>query len=227
MSTVDREMILAPLADGQQMHRAEFHERYEAMPPDTRAELIGGVVVMGSPLGYRHGRKDINAGTWLNLYKFRTPGVEALHNASAALDDLGEPQPDVTLRILPEYGGQSHNLGKIIGGAPELVVEVADSSRAIDLGAKRLDYERAGVLEYVVIALDPEEVFWHVRRDGRLVRVEPDADGLYRSAVFPGLWLDPRALLADDGRALVEVLERGLATPEHAAFVADLAGRAR
>src|SRR5262249_2389194 len=150
----------------------------------------------------------IRAGTWLDLYEIRTPGVEALQNVSTALDELGEPQPDVSLRILPEYGGQSHNAGKIIGGAPELVVEVADASRLIDLGAKRVDYERTGVREYIVVALDPDEVFWHVRREDRLVRIPSDADGLYRSECFPGLWLDPRALLADDGAALIATLER-------------------
>ena len=181
---------------------------------------------MTGPVGYRHGKNDINAGTWLNLYQFRTPGVQALQNASTALDDLGEPQPDVSLRILPEYGGQSHNLGNIVGGAPELVVEVSASSRAIDLGAKLADYERAGVLEYVVFALDPDEVFWYARRGDRLVRLPPDADGLFRSERFPGLWLDPQALFADDGPALIAALERGLVTPEHRAFVAQLAANA-
>ena len=226
MSTVERKLTLAPLVAGQRLRQAEFHARYEAMPPGTRAELIGGVVVMPSPRGYRHGERDTTAGTWLKLYKFRTPGVQVLGNASTALDDLGELQPDVSLRILSEYGGQSRTLGKIIAGAPELVVEVADTSRTIDLGAKLTDYERAGVQEYIVIALDPDEVLWHQRRDGRLVRVPEDADGWYRSRCFPGLWLDPRALLSDNGPALIAALEQGLATPEHAAFVARLADHA-
>jgi hypothetical protein len=59
--------------------------------------------------------------------------------------------------------------------------------------------------------------------EGRLVDVSPDADGLYRSRVFPGLWLDPAALLARDRRRLRAVLDQRLATPEHTAFVAKLA----
>ena len=58
------------------------------------------------------------------------------------------------------------------------------------------------------------------------VRVPEDADGLYRSRCIPGLWLDPRALLAYNGPALIAALEQGLATAEHAAFVARLAGQA-
>ena len=53
----------------------------------------------------------------------------------------------------------------------------------------------------------------------------PDGDGLYRSAFLPGLWLDPRALARGDTRRLREVVVQGLATPEHAAFVAERTGR--
>ena len=225
MSTTDRRTNASPLVDGQRLHRAEFHARYEAMPPETRAELIGGVVhIMTSPVGHPHGTTHAIVVTWLTLYWFRTPGVEVADNTSTALDELGEPQPDALMRILPSRGGQTHDFGNIIGGGPELVVEVAASWRAIDLGAKRADYERAGVLEYLVVTLAPDDVFWHARREGRLVRVPPDPDGLYRSEAFPGLWLDPVALLADDGPALVAALEGGLATEGHAAFVARLAG---
>jgi Uma2 family endonuclease len=182
MSTIDRSKTAAPLlVAGQRLKQAEFHCRYEAMPPGTRAELIGGVVYMPSPVGRHHGRVSAHVATWLNLYRSRTPGVEVCNNTSTALDDLGEPQPDALLRIAPECGGQTHNAGNLIGGAPELVIEVADTSRNIDLGSKLSDYQGAGVLEYVVVASDPDEVIWHVRRADRFLRVPPDADGVYRS----------------------------------------------
>ncbi len=41
--------------------------------------------------------------------------------------------------------------------------------------------------------------------------------------MFPGLWLDPIALLEGDMRWLRSVVDQGCATPEHAAFVARLA----
>jgi len=40
---------------------------------------------------------------------------------------------------------------------------------------------------------------------------------------FPGLWIDRDGLLARDYRRLMDVLERGLATSEHVAFVERLA----
>jgi Uma2 family endonuclease len=124
---------------------------------------------------------------------------------------------------LPEYGGQTRVEDNIIAGAPELVIEIAGSSRAIDRGDKLADYEQAGTKEYVVAALDPVEVYWFIRRGDRFEHRQPDPDGLYRSEVFPGLWLDPRALLADNLTGLLATLERGRASPEHADFVAQLA----
>src|SRR3954453_2176792 len=106
MSTVDRTKS-PPLEAGQRLDRATFHARYEAMPPGTRAELIGGVVYMPSPLSLSHGNFDGLVTPWLPLYRRATPGVQAASNASVLLDDLGEPQPDNLLRILPEFGGQS------------------------------------------------------------------------------------------------------------------------
>ena len=214
-----------PLIAGQRLRQGVFHDRYEAMPPGVRAELIGGVVDMPSPVGDGHSAVHTNAVGWIWLYSSRTPGVDGGDDASTVLDDLAEVQPDVLLRIKPEKGGQTRKLGNYIGGAPELVIEVANTSRATDLGPKLADYERAGALEYIVFAIDPDEVYWHVRQGDRLVRIHPDPDGLYRSKTFPGLWLDPVALFFDDRPRLIAVLERGFATEEHAAFVAMLEGR--
>ena len=58
------------------------------------------------------------------------------------------------------------------------------------------------------------------------MRLPLDESGLYRSKVFPGLWLDPAALIRGDTPAMQAALQRGLASPEHADFVARLkAGR--
>jgi Uma2 family endonuclease len=215
------------LAEGQRLSQAEFHRRYEAMPPETRAELVGGIVYMSSPMTADHGESTPDVTIWLGLYRRRTPGVRQADGATLMLGDYGEPQPDALLRIDPEHGGSCYaNEENYLTGPPELIVEVAKSSRPIDLGAKRDDYERAGVREYVVVAITTDEIHWHVRRDDKLVRISPDADGIYRSSVFPGLWLDPGALLRGDLDGLIAMLERGLATSEHAAFVARLADTA-
>ena len=87
----------------------------------------------------------------------------------------------------------------------------------------RLRGWRAGVQEYIVRALGPDEVLWFRRAEGALDRVAPDADGLYRSSAFPGLWLDPNAALADDTKGLKRAVDRGLTSPEYAEFLVRLA----
>jgi hypothetical protein len=108
------------------------------------------------------------------------------------------------------------------------VVEVATSSESYDLHDKKDDYERAGGEEYLVVILRQEKVLWYRSESGRFVEL-PGAGGILRSAVFPGLWLDPSALLRLDGARLREVLHQGLASDEHASdeharFVEKLAG---
>ena len=47
-----------------------------------------------------------------------------------------EPQPDVLLRILSEYGGRTQTDRRFVEGVPELLVELANASRYTDLGPK-------------------------------------------------------------------------------------------
>ncbi len=218
-----RASAATPLVEGQRLDQATFHERYELMPPETRAELINGVVYMPSPVGPEHGRSVVPVLVWLSYYQENTPGVDVLDNASTALDNNREPQPDAQLRILPEYGGRSQTTRRFVRGVPELIAEVSHTSRYTDLGPKFDDYERVGVLEYVVRALEPDELLWFVLRDGQLAELPADPNGIIRSRTFPGLWLDPRALLEGDNRRLRQVLDQGLATEEHGAFVERLA----
>src|SRR5262249_24588697 len=110
-------------------------------------------------------------------------------------------------------------------GPPELIVEVASSSESIDLHAKRRDYERAGVLEYVVVVLRQRAVRWFVLQDGAYREVEADTSGLFKSRIFPGLWLDAPALLQHDVRQVMATLQQGVETSEHAAFVQQLQAR--
>ena len=229
MSTAERWSPddIPQLEAGQRLRQAEFMRRYERTPPGFTAELIGGIVHVPSPVSLAHGRPSNHVSTWLGNYEARTPGVEGLADVTTLMDELGVPQPDAQLRILPEYGGQTRDQGGYVGGAPELVAEVAKSSWKIDLGPKKADYERAGVKEYIVVTRAPDEVHWYVRRGQKLVAMRRDRDGLYQSKVFPGLWLDPAALLKGDLAGVLAALERGLASPEHAAFVATLAAAGR
>jgi Uma2 family endonuclease len=230
MSTVKRRssQVLPPLEDGQRLDQSTFHARYEAMPPETRAELIGGVVRMPSPMRNDHGGTSRVLSYWLGHYQRFTPGVCGADNVTAILGIFGEPQPDCILRIPEAWGGLSRiNEEGYVIGPPEMVVEVAHSSRWTDLGDKKKDYRHAGVPEYVVIELDPNRVHWFLLGKGRYVKNPPGRDGVFRSTGFPGLWLDPKALFAGDLDRLIAALDQGLATPEHADFAARLTGLGR
>jgi Uma2 family endonuclease len=210
------------LHSGDHMTREEFHRIYEQMPEDFKAELIGGIVYVASPLKYGHGSSHMPLSTLFYLYQGSTPGVDSGDNTTVQLGRRNEPQPDLHMRIVEECGGQTHlTSDDYIAGAPELVAEIALSSRSLDLHGKKRDYRQCGVLEYLVLSLHENKLRWFdLPADQEL---HPDADDVYRIRTFPGLWIQGEALLANDCQRLIATLQQGLATPEHTAFVQKLA----
>lgn len=219
------EQEVPPLVPGDFLSRDEFLRRWEAMPHLKFAELIRGVVYMPSPLSRKHGGADLKVAAWLGVYMAATPGCEGLCNATWLMGEDESPQPDTSLRILPECGGQSRTKGRYAAGAPEFLAEVCLSSTSYDLHQKLEVYQEAGVCEYLAVLMREREVRWHQRIDNRFEVIPVPADGVYRSMVFPGLWLDAAALLADDLARVLSVLQDGIRTPEHQQFVEQLAAR--
>src|SRR5262249_9825016 len=214
------------LCNGDRMSQPEFHRRYEQYPEDVKFELVGGIVYMAAALRRPHGDFHFLLTTVFGLYQVGTPGVRGSDNATVILGEESEPQPDLDLRILEEYGGQSRvNEQEYLEGAPELIAEVAYSSRAIDLNQKREDYQKAGVREYLVLNLEDREVRWFRFPSGD--EIQPTRDGVLRSEVFPGLWLHVQALLDQDGAKLMETVQKGLASRAHGSFVRRLASQGR
>jgi Uma2 family endonuclease len=213
---------LPPLENGDRLSRPEFERRYEAMPHLKKAELIEGVVYVGSPVRYtQHGQPNFVIDLWLGTYCVATPGTMGAGNSTVRLDLDNEPQPDVILRI-EQAGRSSISPDGYVEGAPELVVEIAASSASYDLHDKLRAYRRNGVQEYLVWRVLDRELDWFILREGAYERLTRDDAGVLRSEVFPGLWLSAPALLAGDMAAVLATLQNGLASPEHAAFVAHL-----
>jgi Uma2 family endonuclease len=211
-----------PLRHGDRLDRLEFERRYEAMPHVNKAELIEGVVYMPSPVAFEsHGEEHAHLMGWLFNYRAQTPGVRVGDNSTVRLDMGNEPQPDALLLRDPARGGRTRIVGRYIEGGPELAAEVAASSVSIDRNAKLQAYQRNGVQEYVLWRVEDGAVDWF-RLRGTQYEHLPTSGGIIRSEVFPGLWLDTQALLAADLPRLIAVLQQGLASPEHAAFVTEL-----
>jgi Uma2 family endonuclease len=216
---------IPPLIEGDSLTSDEFLRRWEQMPDLKRAELIDRIVYIPSPVSLGHGDHEMFLGNWLGFYSMVTPGCRPSMEGTWLMGERQTPQPDITLRILPEFGGQSKVVGQFPSGAPELIVEVAVSSYARDFGAKKRLYERMGVREYMIAVPREEKLVSFALASGGFQTLEVDANGVFRSVCFPGLWLDTKALWDLDLQRMNLMLQQGLATAAHADFAAQLAAR--
>ena len=213
----------ALLAPGDRMSRDEFLARWYQMPSLKFAELIDGLVYMPSPLSVQHGDWDNLAGFLMRSYANKTPVCKATSQPTCLMLD-SSPQPDCVLRIRPEFGGLTRIEGKLLAGRPELAVEICVSSRSYDLGPKLDLYRRAGVPEYLAVIVEDKRFEWRVLTRGSYRLMKPTAQGIFRSRIFPGLWIDEAAFWRDDSDRLLAVLNQGLASPEHRRFLESFAG---
>jgi Uma2 family endonuclease len=232
MSTVEHQspvvpgpiVIVPPLRHGDRLTREEFERRYAAMPHVKKAELIEGIVFMPSPARFdHHGEPQDDLITWIGYYRSKTPGVRSGGNATTRLAADSEPQPDELL-LLPQHAGGSAMIDEDghVSGPPDLICEVAASSKRTDLGPKKKAYCRFGVREYLVWRVNDHEIDWFELHKGKYKSMPKRDDGLLCSKVFPGLWLDVNALIAGDLPRVFAAIDRGTSTDEHAAFVRRL-----
>lgn len=211
---------LPVLQPGDSLTRDEFERRYHRMKNVKKAELIEGIVYMPSPVrAKKHARPHSLLNTVVGIYESDTPGVLAFNNGTVRLDLENEPQPDLAVVIDHDKGGQSRiSADDYVEGAPELCIEIAASTAAYDLHQKKRAYRRNGVREYLVwLTEDRCILFWELK-EGDYCEIAPDADGILKSRVFPGLWLDTAALLAGNLKQALNVVQQGVASAEHAAF---------
>lgn len=223
LEIIKSSITILPLENGDRLTRQEFEIRYENMPLLKKAELIEGIVYMGSPLRINlHGEPHAHIMLWLGFYKTFTPHLQLGDNSTVRLDQENEPQPDALLRI--KKGGQSLiSEDDYVEGAPELIVEIAASTVSIDLHDKLRAYRRNQVQEYLVWRVYDHQFDWFRLREGKYIKLEPDQDGIIKSEIYPGLWLDVNALMEGNLAKVLEVLQQGIATKDHQDFVDNLA----
>jgi len=130
----------------------DYHRMVAAciLSEEARVELIDGEVVEMSPVGSRHvacvNRLD-------DLLHERLPRGSAIVQVQSpvALGEHSEPEPDITvLRYRADYYADA------LSGPADvlLLIEVADSSLAIDRRVKLPLYARAGIPEVWIVDLD-------------------------------------------------------------------------
>ncbi len=191
------------LESGDHLTREEFHRRYSERPDIKRAELVEGVVYVGSRVRFdRHGQPHGLVVAWLFTYAAGVPGLLVGNNATVFLDGRNEYQPDAFL-WRAEPGGPQLSPDGYIEGAPRLVVEVAASSVSYDLHEKKEAYRRNGVREYLVWRTIDGALDWFELRDGEYVLRESDAEGMIESVQFSGLRLHVPSLLSGDAAGVL------------------------
>ncbi len=183
------EVLLAPVEPRRMTRQLVTYEEFLAWADeDTLAEWIDGEVVMYSPASDRH--QDISGFLESALRSFvelRQLGIVRSAPFQMKLAQSGR-EPDLLFVA-------KTNLGRLketyLDGPADLVVEiVSPESVGRDRGVKFYEYEQAGIPEYWLI--DPQTKraeFYQLTAANQYRLMQPDPEGIYRSAVLPDLWL--------------------------------------
>jgi len=151
--------------------------------PGDPVELLGGQMVVAEPQGSRHfatlrATQEALREAFGDRWEIRGQGP-------IALDDESEPEPD--LAVVP---GTFRDYRAAHRSSPSLVVEVSETSLALDRAHKGSLYARAGLVDYWIVNLPERRL--EVYRDP-----EPDATApfgwRYRSVTILESGLEPGA----------------------------------
>ena len=141
-----------------------------AFEAHAKSELIDGDIYLMSAQFARHARIKTRLAFELgSAMRALNSELEALVEVSIRASDHDMPEPDITLTSW--RGDRDVPVATVA-----LVVEVADTTLADDLGRKLALYARAGVPEYWVVDVEGARV---------IVHHQPTGDGFARHAEVP------------------------------------------
>lgn len=138
-------------------------DRAGAFHAAGKTELVDGFVYRMSPQFRPHGfAKDELAYRLRRALESMGSSIHVATEQSVDLSPYSEPQPDIVLT------GEPQGEGAIPGSSVRLIVEIAASTLAFDLGEKARIYAGAGVPEYWVVDVTGRRVLIHAnpRPDG-------------------------------------------------------------
>lgn len=125
----------------------------------TRYELLGGELVKKMGKGRAHvAVLMILAETLRQIFGWGRVVTEQPIDVATSDSESNEPEPDLTVTNRELSHFLSRNPGP---GDLDLVVEVAGSTRLIDLGFKAALYAQAGIRDYWVVDLDRRRIVVH------------------------------------------------------------------
>jgi Uma2 family endonuclease len=114
--------------------------------PEDCVELLDGLLIAREPQGRRHAAVVVLVRTALEKAFGRAYHVR--EEKPIALDDRSEPEPDIV--VVP---GTPRDYLDAHPSRPVLLVEVAETSLAVDRVRKGSLYARAGIVDYWVVNL--------------------------------------------------------------------------
>ncbi len=167
-------------------------EEYERMieagvfDEDERIELLGGRIVHMAPIGLRHAACVSDTHEW---FLVRLQGRAIIHGQNpVAIPPDAEPQPDV---LILRYRADRYRTRRPQPEDVLLVIEVADSSLAIDRFQKLPLYAAAGIPEAWIFDLNGGRALVHREpRDGSYTSVTAvERSGTLSPLAFPELVL--------------------------------------
>ena len=178
------EVLLAPV----EPHKMTYEEFLAWADEDTLAEWVDGEVVMYSPASRRHQEIGLFLGQVIGLHVEHSGAGRILVPPFQMKLARSGREPDL-LFVAQEHLDRLKET--YLDGPADLVVEiVSPESVGRDRGVKFYEYEQAGIPEYWLI--DPQTKraeFYQLTAADQYRLVQPDAEGIYRSAVLPNFWL--------------------------------------
>ncbi|MDQ0286533.1 Uma2 family endonuclease [Desulfofundulus luciae] len=194
-----------PLPEG----KITFEEFLAWCDEDTRAEWVDGEVVVLTPAARKHQR----------IYKFLLFLLEVFVSKHSLGEVLSAPflvrLPEMLRRVRePDILYVSNEKLPFLKETymdepPDLIVEITSpESLARDRGEKYVEYEAAGVKEYWLIDPDRRQAeFYRLAEEGRYRTIHPNEEGIYRSEVIPGFWLQVNWLWQDPLPSVIDCLK--------------------
>lgn len=183
----------------EQRLKMTYQEFLEWADEDTHAEWVNGEVIVFMPPKNIHQRLLNFLTTVLNNFtQFFGLGELRFAPFEVKLAADISREPDVIFIARENLPRLSEHR---VDGPPDLIVEiVSDDSLSRDRVDKFDEYEDAGVPEYWIIDNRPRRrraEFYQMDENGRYQPVPVGKDGLYRSKVIPGFWLNVNWLWAE------------------------------
>jgi Uma2 family endonuclease len=175
---------------------------------DTWAEWVDGEVILLTPASNQH--QDLVGFLTALLRHFaeahRLGVVRSAPFQMKTGADLPGREPDI-LFIAHDHLDRLQNT--YVDGPADVVVEViSPDSRARDRGEKFYEYEQGGVGEYWLIDPLRRQAEWYrLGKDGIFRPLSVGDDGIFRSTVLDGLWLQVEWLWQESLPLLLTVLQ--------------------